>query len=140
MSRPLAAGRLFGELRKRHGDRLVLVVSADDLRQEGIKISRRLSWERTAREFVWQMASNPALLALNGCAAVVVRFGVDGAIVYSRFKGAVESWLYYDPAAGEGGFAEELSRRDDRDRQRLHRRAGRGPGRAADSKVSGKAS
>ena len=106
MSRPLATGRLFGELRKRHGDRLVLVVSADDLRRDGVKISRRLSWERTAREFVWQMASNPALLPFNGCAAVVVRFGVDGAIVYSRAGGAVESWLYYDPAAGEDGFGE----------------------------------
>jgi hypothetical protein len=109
MSRPLLTGRLFAELRKRRGDRLVVLLSADDLRREGLKISRRLSWERTAREFVWQMASNPALLALNGCAAVVVRFGVDGAIVYSRIKGAVEAWLYYDPAAGEGGFAEGLA-------------------------------
>jgi hypothetical protein len=106
MSRPLLTGRLFAELRKRHGDRLVVVLSADDLRREGLKISRRLSWERTARELVWQMASNPALLPLAGCAAVVVRFGVDGAIVSSRLKGAVEAWLYYDPAAGEDGFGE----------------------------------
>ncbi len=106
MSRPLTAGLLFDELRKRHAGRLVLVLSADDLRREGVKISRRLSWERTATDFVWQMASNPALLPLNGCAAVVVRFGIDGAIVYSRSGGAVESWLFYDPATGEDGSGE----------------------------------
>jgi hypothetical protein len=106
MSRPLAGGLLFEKLRKRHGGRLVLVLSADDLRREGVKISRRLSWERTATDFVWQMASNPALLPLNGCAAVVVRFGVDGAIVYSRSNGAVGSWLFYDPATGEDGAGE----------------------------------
>ncbi len=100
MSRPLAGGLLFERLRKAHGDRLVLVLAADDLRREGVKISRRLSWERTATDFVWQMASNPSLLPLNGCAAVVVRFGVDGAIAYSRSNGVVASWLFYDPATG----------------------------------------
>jgi hypothetical protein len=106
MSRPLTAGRLFDHLRRRHADRLVLLLDADDLRREGVKISRRLSWERTATDFVWQMASNPALLPLNACAAVVVRFGVDGAIVYTSRGGAVEAWLYYDPATGEGGARE----------------------------------
>ncbi len=106
MSRPLAGGLLFERLRKAHGDRLVLVLAADDLRREGVKISRRLSWERTATDFVWQMASNPSLLPLNGCAAVVVRFGVDGAIAYSRSNGVVASWLFYDPATGEDGAGE----------------------------------
>jgi hypothetical protein len=106
MSRPLSAGLLFEHLRKRHAARLVLVLSADDLRREGVKISRRLSWERTATDFVWQMASNPALLPLNACGAIVVRFGVDGAIVYSSSKGAVEAWLYYDPATGEDAAGE----------------------------------
>jgi hypothetical protein len=106
MSRPLAEGALLDEIQNRHAERLVLVLSADDLRREGIKISRRLSWERTAKEFVWQMASNPALLRLNSCASLVVRFGVDGAILYSRFKGTVDSCLFYDPTTGEDGFGE----------------------------------
>ena len=106
MSRPLTAGALFDDLRRRHAGRLVLVLAADDLRREGVKISRRLSWERTAKDFVWQMASNPALLPLNACAAVVVRFGVDGAIVYASRNGSVEAWLYYDPATGEDAAGE----------------------------------
>ncbi len=106
MSRPLAAGPLFDELRSRHRERLVVVINADDLRREGIKISRRLSWERTAREMVWQMASNPRLLPLSSCASLVVRFGLEGAILYSRFQGKVESWLFYDPKIGEDAFGE----------------------------------
>ncbi|MBP1767364.1 MAG: hypothetical protein H6P98_1479 [Candidatus Aminicenantes bacterium] len=106
MSRPLAAGPLFDEVRARHARRLVVVINADDLRQEGIKISRRLSWERTAKEFVWQMASNPRLLVLSSCAHLVVRFGLEGAILYSRFQGNVESHLVYDPQIGEDGFGE----------------------------------
>ncbi|HUU37298.1 MAG TPA: RyR domain-containing protein [Candidatus Desulfaltia sp.] len=106
MNRPLAAGALFEEVRSRHRERLVIVINADDLRQEGIKISRRLSWERTAKEFVWQMASNPRLLPLSSCVNLVVRFGLEGAILYSRFHGKVESWLFYDPKIGEDGFGE----------------------------------
>jgi len=106
MSRPLAAGPLFEQIRSRHAERLVVVINANDLRQEGIKISRRLSWERTAKEFVWQMASNPRLLILSSCAHLVVRFGLEGAILYSRFQGNVESWLIYDPKIGEDGFGE----------------------------------
>ena len=51
-------------------------------RAEGLNISRRLSWERTATDFVWQLPSpsNPRHLALASCRNLVTRFGVDGAI------------------------------------------------------------
>src|SRR5262249_33571481 len=102
MGRPLAHGELWNKLRSRHADRLVVVVSADDLRAEGVQISRRLSWERTAKDFVWQLASNPALIALANCRHLVVRFGIDGAIHHRQAEGQFESRLYYDPAVVEG--------------------------------------
>src|SRR5207244_3033987 len=71
-----------------------------------VQISRRLSWERTAKDFVWQLASNPALATLANCRHLVVRLGIDGAIHYRRGDGKVESRLYYDPAAAEGDFVE----------------------------------
>ena len=80
MSRPLAGGGLWDTLRNAHADRLVVVVSADDLREEGLKISRRLSWERTATDFAWQIASSPRHVALANCTNLVVRFGTEGAI------------------------------------------------------------
>jgi len=105
VSRPLAKGPLWEVIQEHHTERLVVVVSADDLRQEGVKLSRRLSWERTAKDFVWQMASNPDLMTLNNCSCLIVRFGMDGAILYRRRDGIVESRLFFDPKIGEDGFS-----------------------------------
>ncbi|MFQ5866124.1 MAG: ATP-binding protein [bacterium] len=106
MSSPLAKGALWEEIQKGHADRMIVVITADDLRQEGVKISRRLSWERTAKDFVWQMASNPNLIALNNCAYLIVRLGVEGALLYIRRAGVVECHMFFDPRIGEDGFAE----------------------------------
>jgi RyR domain len=105
MYRPLATGKLWKHLRKEHDARLVVVVSADDLRAEGLNISRRLSWERTATDFLRQLPSEREKrhLELAGCHNLVTRFGVDGAIHSSRAPGA-ELHLYYDPLKAEGEF------------------------------------
>jgi hypothetical protein len=103
-SRPLAAGQLWNELADRHADRLVVVVAADDLRAERLNISRQLSWERTATDFVWQIGSHAGLVPLASCRNLVVRLGLDGAIHHSAVPGRVETRLYYDPAVAEGGF------------------------------------
>jgi hypothetical protein len=107
MSRPLATGPLFQELAKSHADRLVVVVDADDVRCQGANISRHLSWERTAKDFVWQLASNQALASLAECRHLVVRFGLDGAIYRRSDNGNVDAHLYYDPARIEGEYAEQ---------------------------------
>jgi hypothetical protein len=106
MSRPLSGGPLFDRVRLAHADRLVLVVNADDLRAEGVNISRRLSWERTAREFVWQMRHNPELQVFRDLPSLVVRLGLDGAIHYTGGPGRAVARLYYDPAGSEDGFRE----------------------------------
>jgi hypothetical protein len=107
MSRPLAAGDLWQALRKRRAGRLVVLIGADDLRAQGVQISRRLSWERTATDFVWQLASNPVLTDLANCTNLVVRFGLDGAIHYRRDADRAEARLYYDPAVAEDGFRDD---------------------------------
>ena len=65
MSRPLAQGKLWEHVFKKHSDRLIVIVNADDLRSSGVNISRCLSWEKTALDFVWQMASNPKLMPFS---------------------------------------------------------------------------
>jgi len=104
MSHTLATGKLWEQVRKNHSERLVVVISANDLREFGVNISRRLSWERTAQDFIWQMANNRAVKSLADCANLVVRFGIDGAIHYTNHGGFVESRLYYDPTVAEDGF------------------------------------
>ena len=42
-------------------DRLVVIVNADDLREHGIKLTPRLSWETTAEDFVLNIAASSAI-------------------------------------------------------------------------------
>jgi len=102
---PLTGNKLLDHLQKSHMERLVIVINADDLRNlEGTKIDRCLSWERTAKDFVWQLASNRNLFTLNNCAYLVVRFGVDGVILCRRHEGEIISQLFYNPEIEEDGF------------------------------------
>ena len=104
MSRPLVQGKLWEHVFKNHSDRLIVIVNADDLRSSGVNISRCLSWEKTALDFVWQMASNPKLLPFANCSNLIVAFGLDGAIHYTRKNNKVESHLFFDPLTIEDGF------------------------------------
>ncbi len=106
MSRPNVEGKLWDKLQRDHADRLILVINADDLRRAGVYISRRLSWERTAKDFVWQMASNSNLAKLNNYAYLIVKFGVEGTILHRRRAGVVKSQLFYNPKIGEDSFSE----------------------------------
>jgi hypothetical protein len=107
MSRPLNSGQLWLAARGGHAARMVIIVSAEDLRAQGVQISRRLSWERTSTDFVWQLASNPAPMDLANCTNLVVRFGLDGAIHYRRVDGSAQARIYYDPAVAEDSFRDD---------------------------------
>ena len=80
------------------------MLSANNLRECGLNISRRLSWERTAQDFVEQMANTATgheLLKLNH---LIVRLGIEGAIYYNReFSEAI---LYYDYRSCEDSYRE----------------------------------
>lgn len=115
MSRPLAEGALWQMVRERHADRLLVVLNADDLREASVNISRRLSWERTAKDFVTASVNHHVMLELTAvCNDLVACFGLDGAIhlsrrdrrVGGRSDKVVKYSLYYDPALAEDGFQE----------------------------------
>jgi hypothetical protein len=113
MARPLAAGPMWDRVRngpvgpdgKPDPERLIVVVNANDLRTERIALSRRLSWERTAEDFVRELASNGQLDTLVTCAHLIVRFDCDG-VIHHQGRSAAEPVLYFDPAHAEGEFVE----------------------------------
>ncbi|MBI0581996.1 MAG: hypothetical protein JET69_03170, partial [Methanomassiliicoccales archaeon] len=107
MSRPLASGALWDHLVDERSNELIVVLDANDLREMGVNISRRLSWEQTAEDFCWQILNNPSIRSLFGCRNLIVRFGLDGAIHYSKCDKDVRAILYYDPQNSEDGFREE---------------------------------
>ncbi len=110
MARPVAHGRLWDHLVKHFADRLIALVSVNDLRSKEVQISRELSWERTAQDVAHELVNNPSVNALSKCAHVIVLFKMAGAVVLSRQDfGAVRSQttslprcsLFFDPVMVE---------------------------------------
>ncbi|KAI7569367.1 hypothetical protein KC319_g4566 [Hortaea werneckii] len=104
MTRPLAQGPLWDMIRNgpmtRDGvpepDYLAVVIDADDLRAEGIALSKSLSWEATAEDFIRNLGSNGRLDTLVTCPNLIVRFGNEG-VIHHRGRDAVDPKLYYHP-------------------------------------------
>ncbi|GIZ46286.1 hypothetical protein CKM354_000941700 [Cercospora kikuchii] len=121
MTRPLATGPLWDIIRDgprtRDGvpdpDHLAVIIDADDLRAEGISLSRSLSWEQTTEDFVRNLGSNGRLDTLVTCPNLIVRFGNQG-IIHHRGRDATDPKLYFDPRnvevhRGGKGHMTELS-------------------------------
>lgn len=89
-----------------HHDRCVVVVDVNDLRDQGAEISRGLSWEKSALELVWHLRGDVRFAALRDCRHLIVRFGLDGALLYRRDgeKPLPDIQLIYDPKESEDGY------------------------------------
>ncbi|KAJ6024549.1 hypothetical protein N7540_005346 [Penicillium herquei] len=112
MTRPLARGPIWDHIRRKDYSQkntqaqLFVVVDANDLRAEGLDISRHLSWESTAQTFVKHAASTHWLHSLMFCPYLIVLFGCEGVIYCKEGK---ESTLFFDPKNAEGDFASHHS-------------------------------
>lgn len=87
--------------------RLIVVVTANDLRLREINISRSLSWERTATDLLREVTNR--ISGLSSCAHFVVALQTEGAFVVS-FRGEGnnrqrQATLYYDPQHIEGTWS-----------------------------------
>ena len=110
MSSPLATGPLWDRLTKSHPEKRVVVVTAEALRQIAeVQLSSGLSWERTARDFVFQIQRSPHLRTLQQCPYLVVLFGVEGAILYQGGELETPSTLIFDPFNLEGQYQDSIS-------------------------------
>lgn len=109
-ARPVAHGPLWEHLVDVAADRTVLVVTIDALRGQEVRVSRALSWERTAQDLLWELVHNPKVGALSRIAHTVVSFGPAGAaLVSARRDGSVvpDCTLYFDPELVEGSWHEQ---------------------------------
>jgi hypothetical protein len=114
MARPVADGKLWDHLVATCPSRLIAVMTINDLRLSEVRISRELSWERTAEELAWELIHNPHVNALCHCAHVVVSLESGGALLMSSSRedqAGVEKpptcVLFYDPRVIEGTWADE---------------------------------
>lgn len=106
MNNPIGSNSLWQHLEKYHIENTIVVINADDLRSKGVNISRSLSWERTALDFIWQLNNNPSLSFLAKCRHLIVPFGLEGAIHYKNDETS-ESRLYFLTNEFEGDFIKD---------------------------------
>ncbi len=109
MHRPLLRGPLWDHIQRMCLHRTLVVISADDLRQQGAQISRKLSWERTVEDFMSEMAGCDLMRKLAECPRVAVLFGEDGSLYLERStEGATVATLVYDRLRIEGDFRRDV--------------------------------
>lgn len=103
MNNPIGGSALWQHLEQHQFDRTIVIINADNLRSKGVNISKSLSWEKTALDFVWQLSNNPNLSFLSTCRHLVVLFGLEG-VIYYKNDGIPEAYLYFLPYECEGDF------------------------------------
>ena len=107
-SQPVAQGVLWDHLYQHFRDRLIVVMTVNDLRLSEVQISRELSWERTAQDLAWELVYNARVNSLSQCAHVVVSFDTAGAVLFSRSAdgNALNCKLLFEPTVVEGMWAQ----------------------------------
>jgi len=109
MSRPLACGKLWSRLmRDSWRKRLIVIVSADQLRREGLLVAGGLSWETTVDDIVEELESNHALRALEQCRHLIVTMRSDAALWLDQPGGDKDAHcqLVFDRTCCEGEWQE----------------------------------
>jgi hypothetical protein len=92
-------------------NKLIITVHLSDLRLiSGVNISYRLSWEKTTEELLYQLNNNPKLRDLLHCKILIIRIGLEGALVLKDpdqiEKNGAE--LFFDPFLYEDNFCEDF--------------------------------
>jgi hypothetical protein len=93
---------VWEQLLKDHADRMVLVISANELRRADVQISQELSWERTAQDLFWDLLYNLRINLLSRCAHVIITFGAAGAFLMSNAGGTQAGDPKASPHPGPG--------------------------------------
>jgi hypothetical protein len=113
MSRPVCRGGLWQALQP-FLDRLIVVVSAAELRHESAAINMGLSWERTIEDVATAIDSDPILTRLRDCRHLIVNFSADGALWVENSRKPIansntcaRAELIYDAGSIEGQWSEQ---------------------------------
>ena len=77
---PLAEGPLWQYLTNNYADKLIVIISAWELRKSEARMSTGLSWEETVEGFFRELRPEGAFHALNQCHQLIVAFSSEGAL------------------------------------------------------------
>jgi hypothetical protein len=110
LSDPIAQGDLWRALMRSKkpmpslADRLVCLVSVEDLRKETVRITPGVSWEKTLEDLSDELRG-PALAPIARCRHLVVVFGGDAVLWIDRDSRRKTAHFCFMPSAVEGDFA-----------------------------------
>ena len=109
MSGPVCAGDLWNLLAKEYAGRLVVIVSAHELRQECVRLGKGLSWEQTVEEMREALLGNPLLGPLaTKPRHLIVTFSADGALWLDNSGAQPKATLVFDAGSVEGSWAKKI--------------------------------
>jgi len=97
MSSPVGQGDLWRHLSAGFRDNLVVIVSSADIRREEVRVSRGVSWERTALDLVEELCFNSEIRPLLNCRHLIVHFGSEGALHVDTTAKERRFLLAFDP-------------------------------------------
>lgn len=106
MSSPLGQGDLWRHLSTGFKDKLIVVVSSCDIRKEEVRVSRGISWERTALDLVEELCFNSEIKPLLNCRHLIVHFGSEGALHVENTAKGRSFHLAFDPLCLEREWGE----------------------------------
>ncbi len=88
MTAPVCQGDIWWHLMQNQGlrDRLIVVLTTADLRRENLRVSKGISWERTAIDLYREINESPSLLNLRDARHVIVVLDGEGAFWMERSK------------------------------------------------------
>lgn len=111
MNGPVCQGDLWPTLAKDFGDRLICVVSANDLRKECVSMSNGLSWERTVEDLHHALHASPVLQSLKTVPRhLIVTFSADGALwLDNTNRNQPQAMLIFDARGAEGEWAQPFA-------------------------------
>jgi hypothetical protein len=108
-SSPLCRGDLWPDLKAAAAnDRLLVLVSVDDLRREDTQISRRLSWEHCVSSTLRAFHEDAVARELLCAAHLVINFDSAGALWLRRTGNDSRARLIFDPTQIEGDFGQSF--------------------------------
>lgn len=102
MAYPVAQGDVWNALLQTCRDRLVVIVSAGDLRLDEVRISRGSSWEQTVQDLMGELQDNPVLRELAQCRHLVITFRSEGALWVENAPAKRTCRLVFDAGHLEG--------------------------------------
>lgn len=106
MASPVASGDLWNSLVQEHASRLIVVVSAQDLRRECAWISQGISWEATVEGTLRALDENPKLRQMLQCEHLIVTFSSDAALWIHGGGGENSRRTFvFDPERAENEWA-----------------------------------